>query len=75
MEDRAMTARKTELVGTRLPPDLLERVNAFADSEFLNRSEAVRELVTRGLAFGRKVLSRAETEKLLHDIKQQAFNP
>ena len=70
-----MMARKSELVGTRLSPDLLERVDAFADSEFINRSAAVRELVTRGLAFGRKVLSRAETEKLLRDLRYQAFNP
>lgn len=64
---------KTELIGTRLPPELVKRIDDFADSEFMNRSAAVRELLERGLHFGRKVLSGAEARKVLGDIMSEAL--
>lgn len=64
---------KEALLKVRIADDLVARIDAFADAEFVTRSEAVRELVTRGLAFGRKVLTAAETRKLLADLQREGL--
>jgi hypothetical protein len=66
---------KTELLAARVPVELADRVREFADNELMTHSEAVRELVWRGLHFGHKVLSDAETERLFDKVFRDAMKP
>ena len=58
----------------RIPADLLARVDSFASDEFLTRSQAVRELLERGLVSGR-VLTAPEARKRIADAIARALAP
>jgi metal-responsive CopG/Arc/MetJ family transcriptional regulator len=59
----------------RVPAELVKRIDKFAADEFLNRSEAVRELIERGLNFGRPVLTGEQARKRIAAVIAKALAP
>jgi metal-responsive CopG/Arc/MetJ family transcriptional regulator len=64
--------RKEKSVTIRVPAELADRIDQFADGEFMGRSEAIRQLLERGLAFGREVVPPEETFALLDEMLRKA---
>ena len=65
--------RKEKSITIRVPAELADRIDQFADGEFMGRSEAIRELLERGLAFGRKVVPPEETFAVLDEMLRKAI--
>jgi metal-responsive CopG/Arc/MetJ family transcriptional regulator len=61
------------LLQIRIPDELVKQIDKFADDEFTDRSKAVRELLTRGLAFGRRVLTGAGARAVLREVMGDAW--
>lgn len=51
---RPVTVGATSFVGAKLPPALVDRIDAWAKARGLGRSEAMRQLVEKGLGRPRR---------------------
>ena len=59
---------ETKPIGVRIPPRILDQVDSFATAERLSRSQALIELIRRGLGLGAD--SGAESATIIERLEQ-----
>ncbi len=62
-------------VTVRLPRNLVDQVDLFADAEFCIRAVAIRTLLERGLGLSERIMSPAEARKAMADVFSRAIKP
>ena len=59
----------------RVPAELADRIDIFAEARDYTRSDAIRQLLERGLAFGHKIMTGKELERALDKVFREAMKP